>query len=55
VELILKELTSGSCVEYYIPGQCHHSFKNIKANISGCIDTFKLVAKIKEHQCAIAD
>ena len=54
-ELILKELTSESCVFDYILGRCHRSFKNIKAHVSGCIDTFKLVAMIKKHQCIIAD
>ena len=27
----------------------------ISKHVSGCIDTFKLVAKIKKHQGAIAD
>ena len=54
-QLILKELTSESRVFDYIPGRCHRSFKNIKAHVSGSIDTFKLVAKIKKHQGAIAD
>ena len=54
-ELILKELTSESHVFDYISGQCHRSFKNIKAHVSGSIDTFMLVAKSKKHQGAIAD
>ena len=51
-ELVLKELTNKSCVFDYIPGRCYPSFKNIEAHVSGCIDIFKLVAKIKG---AIAD
>jgi len=54
--MILKELTTDSRVFDYIPGQCHKSFKSIKAQISKHLDTHDLIINtIKQHQQSIAD
>ena len=55
VEMILKELATGSRVFDYIPGCFHESFKSLKAHISKHLDTHDLINTIKRNQQSIAD
>ena len=53
-EMIINELGE-SRIFHYVPGHYYPSFKDIKAYISSCINTFKLIGMIKKHQQSIAD
>ena len=52
-DLVLTQLVESRVFDY-IPGRCHHSFRNIKPRISDCVDISRIVKWIKEHQLSVA-